>query len=357
VNMSLGFKIIIWAPQLDYQVGGIVVLHNLAKDLIDLGYRVMLYNPQGHRYDNPFCNQFADVGDIDDRSVVVYPEVVEGNPLKALNVVRWMLCDIGVHTSPDIYQSWNGNDLVFHFSSFNSAYNAEDLEILYTLWIDPAIENKGLKRSGSCYLFRKASQFHEYINMIHPKDAVLIDHCSNEEIFRIFNEKEIFFNYDPHSYYDAMAVMCGCPAVVYPLAGISKLDWLKSKASFQAFNGIRDDMAGIAYGLHDLKHAMETLPFARKEQQEAVEFGRGTVKTFCDRIQAYFFANGARESFNTLDKMVDRLRWGEKQRSVKVWTDTRERIKSLEDEIKAMKTSKFWKAREWYFANIKSKWS
>lgn len=353
----MDFKIIIWTPKLDYQVGGIVVLHNLAKDLLELGYRVMLYNPEGHRYENPFCGQFAEFSDVDDRAVVVYPEVVEGNPLKALNVVRWMLCDIGVHTSPDIYKSWNAKDLVFHFSSFNSTYNPEDLTILYTLWIDPKIENKGLKRSGSCYLFRKASLFHEYIRMIHPMDAVMIDHCSNEEIIQIFNEKETFYNYDPHSYYDAIAVMCGCPAVVYPLAGVSKLDWLKSKASFQAFNGKKDNMSGIAYGVNDLKHALETLSLAREEQKQAVEFGKSTVKNFGEMIHSYFFEQSAKDALNTLDKLVDRLRWGERQKGTKLLIEYTERIKGLEDTIDSMKKSKFWKAREWYFANIKSKWS
>lgn len=357
VNMSLDFKFIIWAPKLDYQVGGIVVLHHLAKDLMDLGYRAMLYNPEGHRYENPFCSQFANLSDVDDHSVVIYPEVIEGNPLKALNVVRWMLCDLGVHTSPDIYKSWDAHDLIFHFSSFNSTYQAKDLEILYTLWIDPAIENRGLKRSGSCYLFRKASKFHQDIKMIHPKDAVMIDHCSNEEIIQIFNEKEIFYNYDPHSYYDAIAVMCGCPAVVYPLEGVSKLDWLKSKASFQAFSGKSDNMAGIAYGLSDIMHAYKTLPLARQEQEEAVKFGKGTVRRFADRIHAYFFECSARDAWNTLDKMVVRLRWGEKQRGGQLLMEYSDRIKSLENEVDSMKSSKFWKAREWYFKNVKNKWS
>lgn len=303
-------KVIIWTPKLDYQVGGIIVLHQLAMDLKELGFKAMLYNPEGDRYDNPFCTDFASQTDVDDRSVVVYPEVIEGNPLKAANVVRWMLCDLGVHKSKEIYKSWSKSDLVFHFSSFNSKYDSSDLAILYTLWINPAIENKGFQRSGSCYLFRKASLFHRHIQMIHPKDAVMIDQCSNEEILQIFNEKALFFNYDPHSYYDAMAVMCGCPAIVYPLEGVSKLNWLKSKASFQALQGKADNMSGIAYGLDDLPHALETLPFARKEQQEAVDYGKRTVRQFCDAIQRYFFHKDAKkDAFNTLERVVKRLKW------------------------------------------------
>lgn len=354
--MSLNCKIILWTPKLDYQVGGIVVLHQLANDLMNLGCHVLLYNPEGHRYENPFCNQFAERRDVDNSSVVIYPEVIEGNPLKAKNVVRWMLCDIGVHTSPFIYKSWHPKDLIFHFSSFNSLYKAEDLAILYTLWINPAIENKGLKRSGSCYLYRKASRFHQDLQMIHPRDAVMIDHCSNEEIIQIFNEKELFFNYDPHSYYDAMAVMCGCPAVVYPLENVSKLDWLKSKASFQAFHGKRDNMSGIAYGLNDIQHARETLPFAKEEQQIAVDFGKQTVKQFCDAIQAYFFHRDAMGALNTLDQVAARLNWGKRLQNGMLLKEQAQFIMKLADEIEAMKASKFWKAREWYFRNIKNKW-
>lgn len=313
VNQSY-WKVIIWTPKLDDRVGGIIVLHQLAMDLRDLGVRSMLYNPEGERYENPFCSDFAELIDVDERTVVVYPEVIEGNPLKGVNVVRWMLCDLGVHKPRAIFKSWDKKDLVFHFSSFNSKYDSSDLSILYTLWINPAIENKGLQRSGSCYLFRKASLFHPQIQMIHPKDAVMIDQCSNDEILQIFNEKALFFNYDPHSYYDAMAVMCGCPAIIYPLEGVSKLNWLKSKASFQALQGKADNMSGIAYGLDDLPHALATLPLARKEQKDAVDYGKRTVRQFSDAIQRYFFHKDVKkDAFNTLERVVKRLKWDDVQ--------------------------------------------
>lgn len=352
--MSVEPKFVIWCPKLDYKSGGNVVLHNLAKDLKELDFPVRLFNPDGQSDDNPFCNEFATLADIDVQTIVIYPEVVEGNPLNAKNVVRWMLCDIGIHTANDVYKSWNPTDLVFHFSSFNSTYQLSDLEILYTFWIDPAVSNRGLQRKGSCYLFKKATRFHANIQMIHPKDAILLDHCSNSEIIQIFNEKEVFYNYDPHSYYDAMAVMCGCPSVIYPLAGVAKIDWFKSKASFQAFVNKSDNMSGIAYGLDDWDHAQATIGNAPREQLEALTYGKQTVKRFCDIVRAYYFGNHSNRSFKTVEQMIHHLGWD--QMRVKRYESHHQnsQLDQLKQQIAEMKASKFWKAREWYFRTFKN---
>ena len=302
-------KIIIYTPELNFKVGGIIVLHNLAKDLVDNGCNVMLYVVNGTKYENIFCNNFATIADVDDATIVVYPEIVEGNPLNAKNVVRWMLCDIGVHCSRDIYKTWGSNDLVFHFSTFNAKYDPHSIELLYTIWIDPAVKNKNMARSGSCYLFKKASAFHKNIRLIHPMDAVLIDNCSNEEIIEIFNNKEYFYCYDPYSFYTSIAVLCGCIPIVYPLEGVNKLDWLKTRAMFQIYLDKQDNVAGIAYGFDDVKYAHETLCNVEKEQMRIVKFGKRTVINFINRIKAYFHNNNKSYQFKTVANSTNLFGW------------------------------------------------
>ena len=303
-------KIIIYTPKLNFKVGGIVVLHNLARVLLEKGVDAYLFVNNEEPYDNIFCNKFAKLEDIDDSAVVVYPEIVEGNPLNAKNVVRWILCDLGVHCRSDIYKTWNLDDMVFHFSTYNSKYDSKNFEILYTVWINPIIKNKNTnKRNGSCYLFKKAQFFHNKLKLIHPKDSTLIDNCSFEEIVDIFNEKEYFYSYDPYSFYDSVAALCGCIPIIYPIDGVKKIDWLKTRAMFQAYADSRDNISGIAYGVGDTQYAKETLKNVTKERMELVGFGERTIENFIQKTSGYFFAKRNPGLFKTVRGLARVLGW------------------------------------------------
>jgi len=305
----IGKKIIIYTPELNFKTGGVIVLHNLAKDLIELGCNAMLFVIGEKKYENIFCNSFASLSDVDENAIVVYPEIVEGNPLNAKHVVRWLLCDIGVHCAKDVYKTWGDNDLLFHFSTFNDKYDPHSIDLLYTIWLDPAVRNKDLTREGSCYLFKKAPSFHEKLQFIHPKDAIMIDNCSNEEIIEIFNTKEFFYCYDPYSFYDIIAALCGCIPIVYPIEGVSKLDWLKTKATFQPYLDKNDNVSGIAYGLDDIQYARKTLGNVRKEQEEVIGYGEKTVVNFTNKIDTYFFKKREDYKFKTVGEAVKFFRW------------------------------------------------
>lgn len=350
--MKKAFKIVIYTPELDFKIGGTIVLHNLAKDLSDLGHDVRLYAASERRYDNIFCNTFAVREDIDDSTIVVYPEIIAGNPLNAKHVARWMLCDVGVHCDKDIYKTWGSDDLVFHYSSFNNKYDPRRIELLYSVWLDPAVKNKNLSRSGSCYLFKKASAFHERIKLIHPKDAILIDNCSIEEIIEIFNTREYFYCYDPYSFYDSIAALCGCIPIVYPIAGVNKLEWLKTRALFQFSMGKKNDISGLAYGEDDIPHARNTLCDVRKEREMAIEFGKGTVAQFIDTTYGYFFERKQGYPYKTVADIANTFRWDLDDNGE---DDCASQIKTLKrilheknTEINFMKSSKFWKLREKY---------
>jgi hypothetical protein len=291
---------------------------------------------------------------------VVYPEIIAGNPLGAKCVVRWILCDLGIHCDSDIYKTWGGNDLVFHFSSFNTKYNPNSIDILYNIWVDPTIANRGLPRNGSCYLFKKASSFHKKIKLIHPSDALMIDNLSNEEIINIFNSKEYFYCYDPYSFYDSIAALCGCIPIIYPLEGTNKLEWLKTKAIFQAYLNKSDNVAGIAYGIDDIEYAKNTLQNVWKEKREVIEFGEKTVNNFIDKVDKYFFQKQKDYQFKTLDRMVDILGWNIIEYNKEIIYDKQivdnlnKLIRQKDQEIALVKSSKFWKLREKYM-NFKNK--
>jgi len=353
---SQDMKFIIYTTPLDFKIGGVVVLHKLAKDLIDLGHKAMLYISRGDAYENIFCNEFATMKDVDDSTIVIYPEVIVGNPLNAKCVVRWMLCDMGIHCSKEIGKTWGAEDLIFHFSSFNERHDLNAIEILYTFWIDPCIKNKKLSRSGSCYLYKKASAFHKNIKLIHPMDAIMVDQCSMEEIIEIFNQKEFFYCYDPYSFYDIIALLCGCIPIIYPITDVSKLDWLKTRASFQMHLKRQDNISGVAYGEDDIPYAKATLAYAEKEQSSSLEFEKKSIVNFVDKTDSYFFKDKESYPFKTVEKALKALEWNQSlsldesldhiQLQEQKIKDLQSFVKQQQQEINFMRSSKFWKLRQ-----------
>ncbi len=90
-------KFFIYAPPFDENSGCNIVLHRLCDLLNKQGERayIWLWGGQSQPHKSGICERFntpfAKLSDLSDNTIVVYPEVVSGNPLKAKNVVRWLL--------------------------------------------------------------------------------------------------------------------------------------------------------------------------------------------------------------------------------------------------------------------------
>ncbi|MDM1329422.1 WavQ [Acinetobacter indicus] len=170
-------------------------------------------------------------------AIVIYPEVVEGNPLEISNVVRWLLHQPGFHTGKINYGK---NELYFKFNSAINDFKREscklaenELKVIYYP-IDTYI-NKGLIRDiECCYMVRKGKNKQH----VHPKDAICLDGKSHTEIAAIFNRAKQFISYDDYTAYSLFAVLSGCESVVVPGDEVSLLDWYPDVS----------DRYGIAYG-------------------------------------------------------------------------------------------------------------
>lgn len=313
-----GCKFVVVSPK--FVMGGPIVLHTLCRNLHEIGYDAKVLYLNSFEYpdkgkikywlnwslykmksyvkkvlvklfgDNHFeitmdmkmkCQEkvFPFVGK---NTIVVYPEIIRGNPLHAKKVVRWLL-----YYNKNYFQDNNGNpigygknDLFFAYRDvFNDIKLNPDCNLLYTPYIDLELYKRTSygNRSGKCYIIRKGAGRSDL-----PKDfdGVVIDNLPEKKKVEIFNICEYCISYDTQTTYSAIAAMCGCISVVIPEKGKSRKDYLATGET-----GI-----GCAYGFSakEISFAVDTkddvLEYFKSLNQSSIE----STKKFISKCNLYF---------------------------------------------------------------------
>lgn len=280
------YKIIIYTPPFNISSGGVVVMHYLAKIINDYhhpNFYAKLFINSNLRYKNIFCNDFAEINEINDNTIVIYPETITGNPLNCKNVIRWVLLELGIEMPSDQYKNWNQNNLIY----FWEPREALNSKILRYHWINPIFTNKNLVRDKTCYLIKKGRLIHKNRTDIHPSNSICIDDLSLEEIADIFNQSVYFYCYDPKTMYIIFAIFCGCIPVIYPIENMSKIEYLEQ--SIFKKDGIFYDR-GFSYGdsPDDLINAKNSLEEGKNDILRLLEADKITINNFLDDLLLYF---------------------------------------------------------------------
>lgn len=168
------------------------------------------------------------------RPIVVYPEVVDGNPLGADCVVRYLLNYAGVLGGPARFPS---DDYIVAFSNdIAAAYGDADMTLhLPTIDTEVFRPLPVVERSGTAFYAFKLRNVHRQEVSGLPPGAVEItrdrpDSPSPAEIAELFRRSELFYCFE-NSALVTEAVLCGCPAVLMPNAhfdrsiGVEELGW------------------------------------------------------------------------------------------------------------------------------------
>ena len=294
-------RYIINSPPFLESSGGIIVLHYLCHLINELGREAYIYRPEltyqslGHnepfnsvsskvfsRMHAPICTSYDP-----NKDIIVYPEIVTGNPLGAKNVVRWLLYRPGAFTGVIDY---GPDELIFFYQEVFDVpeltqKRGGQLLILYYLSDIYKQTNFG-KREGICYLVKKGFEkehVHEpkrnfLENIFYKKtNSILIDPLSHEEKAAAFNQCEIFISYDPITLYLQYAGLCGAIPVVIPDEGVAWEEWQPH------ING----RYGIAYGLN----------------QQAIEWAKSTRENLISTIHHY--EKSSRDSVENFIKICD----------------------------------------------------
>jgi hypothetical protein len=209
-------------------------------------------------------------------SIVIYPEIIEGNPLGAKKVVRWLLNKPGAITGTS---SYGFGDLIFYYADHflpEGFIADESFRLKITdLKTHTYKDDHERKRQGVYYMVRKGR---DVPLTYHPANALQVDGKSHAELAEIFAKAQMFISYDLHTAYSLFASLCGCDSVVVPRPGMSKEQWKIGKD--------QSDLDGIAYGYEDIERARQTRPamIARVHQGQAINLqAMNTFLATCER--------------------------------------------------------------------------
>lgn len=210
-------------------------------------------------------------------SIVVYPESINGNPLQAKRVVRWLL------HRPQFINSdafFDDNELLFYYQEdFKLGYDHLGPERkLSVIWFRNDLYNfpGDVQRSGVCYMIRKAGRFG--VNRDQLKDGVIIDGMSHEKISKIFKSHEYFYCFDPRTMYLDYAAICGCTPVIIPHTSIPESEI----ALWPKFSN------GIAFGLADVERAKATRHLLIDEYRKKNKENDRQIKSFIEILKVAF---------------------------------------------------------------------
>ena len=207
---------VIYAP-IYSKSAGCRVLYRLAELLEQKGYEAYVFAPPSDDYKK--CNYISHkeiTEELRKNAIIIYPEIVEGNPLQFQNVVRYVL----------YYPGKNGGRTVFHkseliYTFLNKYYPKADLLFISTL--DYTLFYKdNTPKTVDCYFVYKNGKWRDVpefanmieINMKYPE--------TRKELADLLRRTKNFYSYDANTLLLAEAAVCGCNVYIVTEDGFEK---------------------------------------------------------------------------------------------------------------------------------------
>lgn len=286
-------KILIYSFGYSWHFGGIVVLHKLAELISQLGYETYLLNGEKSKAGRAKCIEMQEAIEIanDSQTVVIYPEIVSGNPLNADKVARWILFFPGVNGGEIKYGS---SEFVFTYSE-HFVENTEYSNLLVVRIIETMVDDfydLSLTRSKDAVLVKKghfemenrASLFLDpVIDSLYELESFdqIINNTNHISDYNLqLNQIRNFISYDNHTYHSVLASFAGCVSIVIPEIG---------KTSDKFFRDFPEaKIAGVHYGFEELsKGTLRKDLYKRRIDEIETENVSGT-RALLDSLKAHF---------------------------------------------------------------------
>lgn len=296
------YKFIVYARSYDENSGGSIVLHKLCDLINKAGYKALIWpmgKPVIFKCKSFFCLKYAasyflkkitlrgfktnisyntpiaKKNDLEG-SIILYPEIISGNPIDAKRYARWFLHKPGFHTGNYRYAP---GDLYF---TYQPVFNNHDENLIYggVLTITELLSDiytckNNEPRVKQCYMIRKGASRDDLPNL---NGKWIVDNLSHHEMANAFNECDRCYFYDEHTMYSIYAALCGCIPIIVPLPGVSKEQW-------QPDESLR---FGIAYGEEDIDYALSSRKDLLEYRKNLERKNMESVNLFIDVVLKHF---------------------------------------------------------------------
>ena len=229
------------------------------------------------KWNTPVLTSIQNINDY----VVIYPEVISGNPLNSKRVVRWFLHNPGHFTGEVNYGS---EELYFKYTSAfnkyiptNNSYIAPELLTVTYFPLDIyKLDTAVIKDIDTSYIVRKGKGK----PYIHPENSICVDGLSHKETANILKRSKNFISYDVYTTYSIFATLAGCNSYIIPDEGLSLEEWIPNE----------EGRYGIAYGMSEeqLNWAQSTKPNLLKQIEEQDHNTIVSVEKCLKTIANYF---------------------------------------------------------------------
>lgn len=194
---------------------GIRALHILRKELQKRGFRARIYNWLRHKDGSPTDLTATEItDDLRENGIVVYPEIIRGNPLGFRHVVRWVL------NSPGKL----GGDQSFHASEMVFAWHVRYLAgvpLLRPDAVDHSLfyDNPAQKRDRICTFVHKRGKFRSI-----PEDETAVQITMKwperrEDLAALLRRTSCLYSYDDNSSILEEALACGAQVKIVTETG------------------------------------------------------------------------------------------------------------------------------------------
>jgi hypothetical protein len=298
-------KFIIITPSFNENVGGVIALHLLCHRLNVNGIKAFIFDINQPIFKDSFffinwwrkkkyhrkrakgffkhnseweTPEISKISNIDKQEFIfIYPEIIQGNPLKAKKIVRWFL----YNPRYDVYYDEGGKCLDVFYSNAWIPKNHRSTNLLRVTWFQSIYlkfqsdKQFNQARNGICYQIRK-NDSNSKLKL--PSNAVNIDGLDHLSISRIFESHEFFYSYDLYSMYSAYASLCGCKSIVLPKEDMTKEIWYPNE----------EDRYGLAYGDDQIEWSIQTRPLLIKRIKGKVEEEHKQLINFVNDCNKFF---------------------------------------------------------------------
>lgn len=237
---------VVWSPPWDHKIGGIRALYKLADELADRGHTVTISHGQ----------------DIDPEAITVYPEIIQGNPLRATHIVRWLLNKAQV---PD-------DGLAYDWQPCGGSNPLLTVDILD----HDRLARRDGPRSGVVFVERKGTRDPRLI----PAGAVEITRtwpAAHADTLDLIARSEYLLTFDEFTLLGLEAILLGTPVLMYPTGR-----WTRAEVEAQGWTA------------HGVAWHPDELDAAREATAGAWDWYRAEAATYARRVDEFVEETQAR---------------------------------------------------------------